>query len=184
MVAHPFRLGVADLIGRPGVKRRERFGATLDTLEVAASRVPASATVTIDATLEWVTDGILVTGTVSAPWEGECRRCLGPARGVARADVRELFERRPREGESYLLDHDVVDLEPLTRDALLLELPLAPLCDPGCLGLCPSCGVNRNESPCSCAEQGRDPRWAALDVLLPGGSKPDGPSREAGRSGE
>ena len=42
--------------------------------------------------------------------------------------------------------------------------PSVPLCRPDCLGLCPTCGADRNEEPCTCAEPG-DPRWAALDVL-------------------
>ena len=73
----------------------------------------------------------------SAPWTGECRRCLGDAHGIARAEVREIFEARPTEGETYPLTGDHIDLEPLVRDAVLLSLPLAPLCSEGCLGPAP-----------------------------------------------
>jgi len=64
--------------------------------------------------------------------------------------VDELFELVPLDGETYQLDEDVIDLEPMVRDALLLELPLAPLCDPDCAGLCATCGVNRNLTACEC----------------------------------
>ena len=59
---------------------------------------------------------------------------------------------------------DTLDLAPLVRDALVLELPMAPLCRDDCAGLCPQCGANRNEGQCGCVAP-RDPRWANLDVL-------------------
>ena len=69
-----------------------------------------------------------------------------------------------RDDEAYPLAGDELDLEPLARDAVLLELPLAPLCTEDCQGLCPTCGANRNTESCDCAPPA-DPRWAALDVL-------------------
>jgi len=59
---------------------------------------------------------------------------------------------------------DWLDLEPLAHDACILELPLAPLCGPDCLGLCPECGANRNHETCTCTEK-TDPRWAGLAGL-------------------
>jgi uncharacterized protein len=147
---------------------------------VAASVVPADAEVVADALLDSVDGGIEVTATVSAPWTGECRRCLKQVSGQLRCEVREMY--RPRgssEGpdedeETYALNSDHLDLEPLVRDALLLELPLAPLCRERCLGLCPACGADRNEGPCGCPEPAGDPRWAALDVLREGPGDPPG----------
>ena len=66
--------------------------------------------------------------------------------------------------DAYPLTGDELDLEPLARDAVLLDLPLAPLCSDGCLGLCPQCGANWNEGPCACPPS-TDPRWSALDAL-------------------
>jgi uncharacterized protein len=112
-----------------------------------------------------VSEGILATGTVTAPWGGECRRCLADVTGEARGTYQELFEVDAREGETYPLRHEHIDLEPLARETLLLELPLAPLCRPECRGLCPTCGVDRNQTDCECAPAPRDPRWDALDAL-------------------
>jgi uncharacterized protein len=91
------------------------------------------------------------------------------------ASVREIYERAPRvrvgdvdaadEAETYPLTGDTVDLVPLARDALLLELPLAPLCRSDCVGLCPKCGADRSEQPCDCIDQPGHPVWAALDSL-------------------
>jgi uncharacterized protein len=79
--------------------------------------------------------------------------------------VDELFEEDPVEGETYRLDHDALDLQPLVRDALVLDLPHTPLCGPECRGLCPNCGTDRNTSSCDCETHDTDPRWAALRSL-------------------
>ena len=161
----PFGVNVADLVQRPGARRREHIEGRVADLRVVDSAVPADAAVSVDALLEWVTEGILASGSVSAPWVGDCRRCLGPVTGEVSVDFRELFEEHPREGESYRLGHDSIDMEPLVREALLLDLPLAPLCSPDCRGLCPTCGADLNLGPCGCPPPTADPRWAALDVL-------------------
>jgi uncharacterized protein len=112
--------------------------------------------------------GIDVDGTVSAPWVGICRRCAEPVSGELRIHVHERYADAPLAGPSdeeiYPIDDDDIDLGPLVRDALVLELPMAPLCRQDCAGLCPRCGANLNEGACGCVAP-RDPRWANLDVL-------------------
>jgi uncharacterized protein len=115
--------------------------------------------------LESVNDGIVVKGVVHVPWEGECRRCLRTVRNVLDAAVFEVFEDEPVEGETSKLDLDRIDLEPLARETVLLELPMAPLCQDDCAGLCPDCGADRNTGDCGHAAEARDLRWAALDEL-------------------
>ena len=88
------------------------------------------------------------------------------------AEVRERYAPgggADRDEEAYPLAGDELDLEPLARDAVLLELPLAPLCAEDCRGLCPTCGANRNTEPCACPRP-VDPRWSALDALRDGGT--------------
>ncbi|HEX9530962.1 MAG TPA: DUF177 domain-containing protein [Acidimicrobiales bacterium] len=168
----PLLVNVAPLRRRVGSRRREQRTARLAGLAVIGSRVREGEEVAVDVLLESVHHGILASGTVSAGWEAECRRCLGPARGQLTVAVRELYEETPRadagDDDTYPLTGDQLDLAPLARDAVLLELPLAPLCTEACLGLCPTCGANRNEQRCSC-EAPRDERWAALEVLRGGG---------------
>jgi uncharacterized protein len=162
----PFVVNVADLVNRPGARRRERVeGRLAAPVTVVDTGIRPDRPVVVEAMLEWVSDGILATGTVHGGWRAPCRRCLQPAEGDLHVDFQELFEPRPTEGESYRLGHDAIDLEPLAREALTLDLPLAPLCAPGCRGLCPSCGADRNLGGCDCPPAGADPRWAALDVL-------------------
>ncbi|HVM08181.1 MAG TPA: DUF177 domain-containing protein [Acidimicrobiales bacterium] len=163
MRASPFHVHVGRVL-KSRDPRRERVSAPIDDLFVSGSEVPAGAEVEVDVVLEPVGATVEAIGTVSAPWTGQCRRCLQPARGVLTADVHEVFEADFVEGESYPLAHEQIDLEPLAREAVVLELPPAPLCKEDCRGLCAQCGTDLNEGSCSC-EAPVDPRWAALDEL-------------------
>jgi uncharacterized protein len=163
-VTRPFVVHVAKLRRVPGTRWHEVRSGTIDDLMCSGSAVPDDADLRADVTLESIAGGVTVTGFVVAPWTGECRRCLVPASGTLKIAVRELYTEGGDGEETYPLTNDEVDLEDLVHDAVLLELPVAPLCQEGCLGLCPLCGVNRNEKTCRC-EMPRDERWAALDVL-------------------
>ena len=166
MAARPWIIHAAPLLRAPGSRREEHARAALTAATGSASEVPEGEDVVADLVLESLNGGALTAaGTIDAPWAGECVRCLGPARGRLHVEVRELFEPGSDNEETYPLDGDQIDLEPLVRDAVLLELPLAPLCADDCQGLCPVCGVNRNVTSCTCAAEARDPRWSALDQL-------------------
>lgn len=115
-----------------------------------------------------VVEGILVSGSVDAPTRLQCARCLRTFSSEMNVKVCELFADgpdRPSEEDAYAVDGEVIDLAPMLRDALTLELPLRPLCREACAGLCGSCGQDLNEGPCGCAEEELDPRWAGLSVL-------------------
>jgi uncharacterized protein len=139
--------------------------------------VDEGAPLQLDLRIESVSEGVLVTGTVSAPTSGECARCLTPITGEVEIDLTELFaypdsatdattesDEMGRVGSSG--QPDTVDIEQPIIDAIGLALPLSPLCGPDCAGLCPQCGV-----PLATAEPGHhhdqiDPRWAKLTGLL------------------
>ncbi len=137
-------------------------------IDPGRSVVPAGAEAEVDVELRPFEGGIDVEGTVRAPWTGICRRCAEPVAGELQIHVRERYADAPLAGPSddeiYPIVDDVIDLGPLVRDAVVLELPMAPLCQEDCAGLCPQCGSNRNDGPCGCVAP-RDPRWANLDVL-------------------
>ena len=160
----PFLVHVGKVL-RSGEVRHERRSAPIDGLFVTGSEVPEGADVDVDVDLEPIGgSAVEAVGTVAAPWEGLCRRCLQPVAGTVLAQVRELFESTPVEDETYPLAHDQIDLEPMAREAVVLELPQAPLCKEDCRGLCATCGADLNEGDCPC-EAPVDPRWAALDEL-------------------
>ena len=165
MRSSPFVVSVAHLRRAPGDRRRESRTGPLAGLAVTGSAVPPGAEVTVDVMLDSVPGAVVASGTVTAPWSGPCRRCLADTEGTIRARVRELFEDDHDPEQTYPLRGDLLDLEPLARDTVLLELPLAPLCRDDCAGICPTCGADRNVAPCRCSSTVPDPRWAALDAL-------------------
>ena len=107
---------------------------------------------------------IAVYGEVAAEWQGECRRCLEQVGGEVVVKIKEIFEASPTEGETYQLYEDSVHLREMTREALLLHLPLAPLCSPTCTGP-KSSSVKVAEQPKHPQVAQPDPRWAALEDL-------------------
>ena len=161
----PFVVSIADLLRTPGHRRELELRGPVGRLSSAGTVVAADDDVEVTVGLEAIPEGVVADGRVSAPWRAECRRCLKEVTGGVDVEFRELFEREPKEGETYPLGREELDLEPLIREGLLLALPLAPLCEAGCQGICPTCGADLNEGPCGCPPAGRDPRWAALDDL-------------------
>ena len=170
MTANPWLIPITTLRRNPGSRRHEQRVGRIGELSVAGSVVSADAEVSADAVLDSVGGGIEVSAELRAPWQGECRRCLRALSGELHCDVRELYAPRragepdDADEETYPISGDTLDLRPLVRDALLLELPIAPVCQADCQGLCPTCGADLNEGPCGC-EPVSDPRWGALDVL-------------------
>ena len=165
MGTNPCLVNVTSLRRSPGSVDRERRTGHLTGLVVTGSRVPDDADVVVDAALEVADGGVVVTADIDTAWVGECRRCLRSVAGELHAHTRELYEERSDGEETYPLRGDQVDLAPLARDAVLLELPQAPLCVEDCQGLCPECGADRNEGDCGHAGVPMDPRWAVLDAL-------------------
>lgn len=174
-------ISVAQVLRRAGVQHPLQRSAWLDELRVGDAAVPADSEIVIDLVLEATGTAVVATGTVRAVASCNCRRCLEPFEQPVEATIREIFEPRPTEGETYPLVSEHIDVVPLVRDAVLLSLPLAPLCRADCPGPAPErfpavaevpegeaadpevgsetvAQPDRNDPP-------RDPRWAALDQL-------------------
>jgi uncharacterized protein len=157
----PLVIGVAELLRRLGTQREVSVSAALDDIAISSASVVEGAEIEGHFTLEAMSDhAITVKGTITAPWVGECRRCLRTIEGTVSLDVEEVFDRSPIEGETYPLDGDHLNVEPLVRDAVLLSLPLAPLCEVACPGPEPETHPIGSEPAPSI-----DPRWSALGDL-------------------
>ena len=130
------RIDVADLLTHRASRRGVHLEAPLDSLAGSAARVPDDEPVVLDLVLERVSDGVVVRGTVRAVWRGTCGVCLTDLEHTLTPAVGELFEPEPVEGDTYPLEGHEIDLEQLVRDAVLLELPLAPTCETTGGGAC------------------------------------------------
>jgi uncharacterized protein len=161
------------LLGRQaGSFRAEKRTANVpDDLGSGLVLVPAGADVALDLRFEAVTEGVLVTGSAVAPLTGECARCLDPLTSTVEVSFQELYRYLPDPGEDEadedrFLDGDLLDLEPAFRDAVVLALPLSPLCQEDCPGLCAECGVRLADAgPLHGHGEDLDPRWGLLRKL-------------------
>jgi len=162
-------------LGRqPGSARSEtRIVPAPADLRVALASVPFGADVKVTVFLEAVSEGVLVTAEAAAPVTGECARCLEPVTSSVDVTFRELYEdgdaRQAGDGDDCdrrFLAGELLDLEPAFRDAVVLALPLAPLCRADCAGLCVECGVRLADAgPGHAHDSEPDPRWARLRQL-------------------
>ena len=172
----PLVLDTRELGRRPGSQRRTTFTAPAPAdLGIEVLRVPEGSPVVFELRLEAVMEGVLVTGEAQADLVGECARCLEEIRDEIVADFQELFvyeesdtAQHPQDGEHddvSRLEGDLLDLEPLLRDAVVLALPFQPLCREDCPGLCVECGARLADDPEHSHEEPIDPRWAGLTQL-------------------
>ena len=165
---HGFTHSVIDILGRPGEYRDFRIVEPLEGAGTSLAHLNASP-VEADLRAESVVEGILVTGRARAGVTFECSRCLREFPSEIAVELCELFtgpghDAAPEE-DSYAVAGTDVDLEPMLRDALVLALPLSPVCSLDCKGYCAGCGQNLNEGECTCAPDDVDPRWAGLEDL-------------------
>lgn len=143
--------------------------------------IEAGAPLELDLQVQSVSEGVLVTGTVTAPTAGECARCLTPLDGRVQVRLTELFaypdsttEATTEEDEVGHIVDDTIDLEQPIVDAVGLELPFSPVCTPDCPGLCPECGVSLAAEPGHQHDR-IDPRWAKLaGMFTPEADEPRG----------
>lgn len=169
--ADPYVLDVHDF-RRAGESKEVRRGAPAPAdLGNPVITVPADSEIDLDLLLESVVEGVLVDGRATYRAVGECSRCLEPVAEQREAAVSQLFLWRPPEevGDEEPLPvisvEGLLDLEPEVRDAIVLDLPLAPVCRDDCPGLCAECGARLADEP----DHGHvrsDPRWAGLAAAL------------------
>lgn len=186
---NPWLIDTRELSRQPGSSRTVHRDLPVHTqLGVPdVITVPEGEVITVDLLLESVVEGVLVTGTAKTSTTGQCSRCLDPISGEVEVELTELFaypdsttdDTADSEEVSRLVD-DKIDLEPLVRDALVLALPLVPLCGEDCAGLCPGCGVKWADLEPGHGHETIDPRWAALVERLeetPGDRPAEGPDQ-------
>ena len=161
MPASPYLIDVAALLADPGSRKRVPVEAAVEWgLELS----DVGPSVTADLTLESVSLGIVARGQLVTRATHRCHRCLVEWEEPLEVDVLETFG--IDEGEDFPIEHELIDLEPALRDAVLLELPLSPTCRPDCLGLCSTCGADLNTGSCPGHEEENESPFAVLRELL------------------
>jgi uncharacterized protein len=159
----------------------------LESVGVPLVAVAAGDVIEVDMRLESVAEGILLSADVYAVAKGECIRCLDPVEITVERKIQELYRYEPtnekggkrkksgrndradevdlEEDDELWLDGNVMNLETPIRDAIVLDLPVNPLCSEDCLGLCPDCGEKWEKLPEGHSHEVIDARWAGLAGL-------------------
>jgi len=154
-------------------------------LSVAMARVAPESPIDIDIALESVVEGIWMSGTADVDVTAECSRCLDPIEWAETVELEQLFVYPATDASGAIVrgaadddatgdaeepepevHDDTIDIEGPLRDAVVLSLPLAPLCSPDCAGICPQCGERLESLDTPHDHPDTDPRWAALEALL------------------
>ena len=186
---NPFILNTHDLPRRAGEMKEYQLDIPAHArIGVPLIAVPEGDLIELDVRLESVTEGVLASADIYAIAHGECIRCLEPVEVVIDRKIQELYRYEPTnekgrkkrredddvdlDGEEELqMEGDLMDLEIPVIDAIILTLPVNPLCSEECLGLCPDCGEKWENLPEGHAHEVVDARWSGLDGLDFGNSE-------------
>jgi uncharacterized protein len=168
----PLVLDVRELGRRAGAMMRfDRQAPAPAELANPMIGIPVGSDLALDLMAESVVEGVLVSGDITVTAQGSCSRCLEPLAISLEVDIQELFryadqdDEIDEDDEIPTFEQDSIDLEPTLRDAVVLALPLAPVCGEDCLGLCSQCGLELKNDPNHQHDQ-TDPRWAALGKMF------------------
>lgn len=159
------RINAFEMLRRPGTIKSIHLEVPPAAVQASDERLLPDSPIGVDLECESLSDGIVVRGRITAAFRGDCRRCLQPLEGSIGVDVRELYQVDLTDPDAFAIEGDIIDLAPMVRESVLLELPDGPLCRIDCAGLCATCGVDLNAGPCSCPSESVDPRWSALETL-------------------
>ena len=125
--------------------------------------------------------GVWVSADLDTVTECVCCRCLSTFRQPVQVMFEEEYLPYPSDvgltpdeavyGDSFFIDESHgLDISEAVRQYTQLSSPMKPLCESDCAGICPDCGVNRNQTSCSCNTSQADPRWGPLLELVENGS--------------
>lgn len=159
----PFTVLVTDLLGTPGARRVEHLSGPV---RFVTDLVSLSGDVDADVTIESMADGLIARGEVGATVGFRCNRCLTEWEERRTTPLVAVFGEESDEEINPIDREGTIDLEPSVRDELTLSLPLVPLCQEGCRGLCPTCGTDLNREPCSGHPEESGSPFAGLRDLL------------------
>jgi len=165
---HPLRLNVGFIVSE-SVGYSRVFDFELPQIKLAEDLEITDFTGT--AKFERTQRGLLLTARFGGTVPSQCVRCLEDIELQLSTDFTELYafsQRTMTDSELLVPDDGKIDLTPLVREYLLLEVPHKPVCKPDCAGLCPQCGANWNVETCDCKHDDIDPRLAKLKDLLDG----------------
>ena len=168
----PFKVNLHELPRRAG--EHKSYSLIFPAPEAIGNpllEIPAGESLEISFEAESVADGVLISGSVKSHAKGECGRCLEKISEDIDQKFQELFfyENRIEESDDdlFVMDGDFADIETPIRDAVVLAMPINPLCKADCRGLCSECGEKLELLEPGHMHEKIDPRWSGLSGWQP-----------------
>jgi len=182
----PWVINTREVGRRPGTMRTyERTIPAPEGFGLEVIGIPVGAPIDLELRLESASEGVFVSGTAHAALVGECSRCLEPIADEVTVRLGELFAypdtatvATTDEDEVSRVVDDLIDTEQMVRDVFVLELPLVPLCQEDCRGLCPECGERWADLAPEHSHETLDARWAALRGRTTSSTDPEADAEE------
>ncbi|HBN95616.1 MAG TPA: hypothetical protein DDZ66_04895 [Firmicutes bacterium] len=166
------RLNISSLAGRKGASFRVKRELPGKFVESAPEVIQVLGPILAELQVTNTGEGYLVTGSLSLEVELLCSRCLRPLETTLETAIEEEFLNHPQEhsedpwDEDPLVEGNELDTTSLIEESLLVSIPMKPVCQEDCLGLCPGCGALLSEGVCDCPDPTIDIRLAPLSKLL------------------
>jgi uncharacterized protein len=154
------------------------FGPDAGPIELECSVAPATDLyeryphgVILRAEIRHISHGAFIEGTIRGRKSETCARCLEAFSRDVCVQVAEAYSEDVPQSDALISDvaplvNREIDVDELVSQLLVVDEPIAAVCDPRCRGICPICGGNRNVQLCACADATIDPRLAGLARLL------------------
>jgi len=182
----PWVINTREVGRRPGTMRTyQRTIPAPAGIGLEVIGIPVGAPIDLELRLESASEGVFVSGTAHAELVGECSRCLEPIADEVTVRLGELFAypdtatvATTDEDEISRVVDDLIDTEQMVRDVFVLELPLVPLCQEDCRGLCPECGERWADLAPEHSHETLDARWAALRGRTTSSTDPEADAEE------
>jgi uncharacterized protein len=167
---------IRDILKARGLSKTVEFRAMPEECGVGDADCAFGEPMDVTAELTSINNGVIrAKGRLRVVYGTFCARCLKPLSCAIEKSFDEQFAEAGAlggegggEGEVYALGGKEVDMAPLLRDAIMLELPIRHLCQEGCRSLCPVCGKDLNEGGCDCGEEARTGKLDALKDYFKG----------------
>lgn len=163
---NPLRINVGYII-HADIGYNRKFEFALDSLDLDGSTSVSDLNGHVQ--FSRTQSGLLVEAAVTSQIQLDCSRCLDEFDHSLEMTFTELYafdKKNMTESELLIPDTGFIDLTPLFQDYFLLSIPINPICKTDCAGLCPVCGINKNNESCDCHTESIDPRLASLKDLL------------------
>lgn len=165
-MARPLVVNALELLRRPGSQKEIAVEVDPSDVELEhEGRLVPDSSVGVRLECASTNDGIVVDGSLQVRFRGACRRCLRPVEGERSIEIHELYQENRTDPDAFPIENDQIDLRPMVRESILLDVPDDPLCRVDCPGLCPVCGADLATETCHCDTSTIDPRWSVLSEL-------------------